>query len=80
MDRLAAVQALMSRPDSTPDLARMRCPVRVIVGDEDTITPLADARAMYGAIAGAELAVIPRAGHLSNLESPDEFTNALRIR
>lgn len=73
----AAMHALMARPDSTPDLARIQCPTLVIVGEEDTITPPADARAMQGAIAGAELTVLRRAGHLSNLETADEFTNAL---
>jgi len=76
----AAVQALLSRPDSTSDLARIGCPAIVIVGEEDTITPPADARAMHAAMAGAQLTVLPRAGHLSNLEVPDEFTNALRIK
>jgi pimeloyl-ACP methyl ester carboxylesterase len=73
----AAVHALMSRPDSTPDLARIRCPALVIVGEEDTVTPPADARALHAGIDGATLAVLAHAGHLSNLEMPDEFTNAL---
>jgi 3-oxoadipate enol-lactonase len=73
----AGIQALMARPDSTPDLARVSGPTLVIVGDEDGITPPADAVAMHAAIAGARLAQLSRAGHLSNLETPDEFTKAL---
>lgn len=73
----AAVQSLMSRPDSTPDLPRIQCPTLVIVGEEDTITPPAEAEAMHRRIAGSSFVVIPRAGHLSNLEAPDDFNAAL---
>jgi 3-oxoadipate enol-lactonase len=73
----AAIHALMARPDSTPDLARIGCPTLVIVGEEDGITPPADAKAMHEAISASRLALVARAGHLSNLEAPDEFTNVL---
>jgi pimeloyl-ACP methyl ester carboxylesterase len=73
----AAIHALMSRPDSTPDLSRIECPTLVMVGDEDTITARPAAELMHGAIDGSELAVLPRAGHLSNLELPDEFSSTL---
>jgi len=73
----SAIQALMTRPDSTPDLARIRCPALVIVGQEDSVTPSSDAETMHRAIAGSQLAVLPRAGHLSNLEAPDEFSTTL---
>jgi 3-oxoadipate enol-lactonase len=73
----AAVQALMSRPDSTPDLPNVRCPALVIVGEEDGIIPPADAEALQRLIAGSHYVVIPRAGHLSNIEAPEDFTAAL---
>jgi len=73
----AALHALMTRPDSTADLARIACPALVIVGQEDTVTPVADAEFLARSIGGAELAVIPRAGHLSNLESPAVFSDVL---
>jgi pimeloyl-ACP methyl ester carboxylesterase len=73
----AAIQALMARPDSTSDLARIQCPTLVIVGEEDTITPRANAEVLQQAIGGSELAAIRRAGHLSNLETPDEFSTTL---
>jgi 3-oxoadipate enol-lactonase len=50
-----------------------------VVGDEDTVTPPTVAHEMRDAIAGAELAVIPGAGHLSNLEQPAAF-NAVVAR
>lgn len=73
----AAIGALMARPDSTPDLPRMTRGTLVIVGEEDAITPVADARAMQAAIPRSMLTVIPGAGHLSNLERPEIFSRAL---
>jgi 3-oxoadipate enol-lactonase len=73
----AAIHALMARPDSTPDLGRITCPTLIVVGEEDVITPPAEAAAMHAAIKGSRLAQMPRAGHLSNLETPDEFTKTL---
>jgi 3-oxoadipate enol-lactonase len=71
------IQRLKSRPDSTPRLARIACPTLIVVGDEDQITGVDDARQMHDRIPGAELAVISRAGHLTNLEQPGEFNAAL---
>jgi 3-oxoadipate enol-lactonase len=73
----AAIYALMTRPDSTPDLARIACPTLIIVGEEDTVTPPADAHALHAAIAGSTLTPIPRAGHLSNLEAPEDFSRTI---
>lgn len=73
----AALVRLKSRPDSTPLLPTISCPVLVVVGDEDEVTPPDTARQMHGQIADAALAVIGGAGHLSNLEQPDEFNEAL---
>jgi pimeloyl-ACP methyl ester carboxylesterase len=65
------------RPDSTPLLARIRCPVLVLVGEEDVLTPPAEAEKMARAIPQACLEVIPQAGHLANLEQPELFTRLL---
>src|SRR4051812_36059013 len=34
-----ALTAMMTRPDSTPMLASIHCPVQILVGDEDALTP-----------------------------------------
>jgi len=73
-----ALAGLAARADSTPILREIRVPTLVVVGEEDAITPLADAEALQRGIAGSRLAVIPRAGHLSSLENPDEFNRQLR--
>ncbi len=72
-----AIGALMTRPDSTPLLPSIHCPVLVVVGEEDTVTPRPAAEALHRAIAGSELVEIPAAGHLSNLEQPVAFNAAL---
>lgn len=73
----AAIGALMGRPDSTPDLSRISCATLVVVGEEDQITPVADAEVMQRAIQRSTLSVIAGAGHLSNLEQPAAFSRAL---
>jgi len=75
---VGALGAMRDRPDSTPllpDLAGI--PALVIVGNEDEVTPAAQARAMADAIPGASLVVIRSAGHLPTLERPVETTDAL---
>ena len=64
---------LAARGDSTPALREIRVPTLVVVGEEDTITPPPEAEALQRGIAGSRLAVIPRAGHLANMENPAEF-------
>ena len=73
----AMISALMNRPDSTPLLADLRLPTLIVVGEEDVITPPSVARAMQHSIRGSELIVIPSAGHLSSLEQPEAFNDAL---
>ncbi len=72
------IERLKSRPDSTPLLAGVSCPVQVVVGQEDQITTPETARGLQERIPGSTLAVIPGAGHLSNLEQPEAFNEALR--
>lgn len=74
---VAALDALMHRPDSTPTLATITVPTLVICGEEDALTPPAESRAMHSAISGSELAILPRAGHASNLEDPAGFDGLL---
>jgi pimeloyl-ACP methyl ester carboxylesterase len=74
----AAAEAMMHRPDSMPLLASIQVPTLIICGDEDVLTPPADARALNEQIRNSRLELLPRAGHLSNLETPDPFSGALR--
>jgi len=72
-----AITALMTRPDSTPLLSSVHCPTLIVVGDEDVVTPPATSESMHAGIGGSELVVIPKAGHLTNLEAPGAFNTAL---
>src|SRR5215467_4154152 len=72
-----ALAALMTRPDSTPTLSTIRCPVQIIVGDEDAITPPPLSEQMHRDIPGSELTVIKGAGHMSNMEQPAVFNDTL---
>ena len=72
-----ALAGLAARADSTPLLREIRVPTLIVCGEEDTITPVSDSEAMQKAIAGAKLKVIPKAGHLSNMERPEAFNEAL---
>ena len=74
---VAALLAMKGRPDSTDLLPDISCPVTIIAGEEDAVVPVDASRAMQAAIPGARLVVVPRAGHLSNLESPVAFTVAI---
>jgi 3-oxoadipate enol-lactonase len=59
------------------DLRNIKVRTHVVVGEHDTLTPPALSRDMAGDIPGAELTIIPNAGHLSNLENPDVFNRAV---
>jgi 3-oxoadipate enol-lactonase len=74
---IGALEAMKSRPDSTPTLPEITVPVLVVHGEDDQIIPVAEAEAMCDAISGAELEVLPGAGHLPNLEQVDAFNEAV---
>jgi pimeloyl-ACP methyl ester carboxylesterase len=72
-----AIRAMLERPDSTPLLGRIAVPTLIVVGEEDALTPPAESEGMQAAIPGAILARLPRAGHLSSLETPEAFNAAV---
>jgi pimeloyl-ACP methyl ester carboxylesterase len=64
--------------DLRADLAGIDQPTLVLVGDRDKMTPLKYAEELAAGIKDAELAVIPRAGHMLPLEVPQEVEEQLR--
>ena len=77
---IGALQALRDRPDSRPTLGTITVPVLVVVGDQDVLTPIADARRMAEALppaARVRLEVIAGAGHVPCVERPAAVTHAL---
>jgi len=76
---IAAMQrGMASRPDSTADLKTINVPTLVIVGAEDTLTPLSEAESMQRQIPGSRLQVIPRAGHYAVFEQHEAAGKAIR--
>jgi 3-oxoadipate enol-lactonase len=72
------LRALSVRKETCTGLSAIKVPVLIIVGSEDKITPPAAATFMHEKIKGSQLKIIDHAGHLSNLENPDEFNIRLR--
>lgn len=74
----AALSAMRDRPDSTALLSKIQVPTLVIHGEEDQIIPSSAAKAMAVEIPGAELSLIPRAGHMLNLEQAELFNRQVK--
>ncbi|HEX9600528.1 MAG TPA: alpha/beta hydrolase [Mariniflexile sp.] len=69
--------ALAERSETCSFLDKISIPTLIICGREDEVTPLAQSELMNKAIEGSVLHVIDNAGHVSNLEQPDEFNKHL---
>ncbi|MFF3322238.1 alpha/beta fold hydrolase [Streptomyces sp. NPDC002889] len=75
----AALRGRAERPDYREMLARVAVPTLIVVGADDTYTPVAEAESMAKLIPQATLAVIEGAAHMPNLERPEDF-NAVLLR
>ncbi|MBT2418622.1 alpha/beta fold hydrolase [Streptomyces sp. ISL-22] len=73
----AALRGRAERPDYRDLLTRVSVPALVVVGADDTFTPVSDAEAMHVALPDSTLRVIEGAAHMPNLERPGEFNEAL---
>jgi len=68
--------AILSNLDDV--LPKIKVPVLILVGEEDRTTPAVEsANHLNNEIKGSELKIIPRAGHLSNLENPEFFNKSI---
>jgi pimeloyl-ACP methyl ester carboxylesterase len=74
----AAARALAQRAESFSTLPRIDCPTLVVVGAEDTLTPVESLREIHASIRGSCFEVIPGAGHLPPVEQPDRFASVLQ--
>ena len=72
----AACCEALATSDLRADLGRISTPTLLLAGASDPVTTVADAQAMQAGIAGAQSAVVP-ASHLSNLEAPQAFNQAV---
>jgi pimeloyl-ACP methyl ester carboxylesterase len=74
-----AVTAMRDRVDQTANLRQLHCPTLVIAGSGDSILPVEDCERMAAAIPSGDFTLITNTGHLSNLEDPVAFNDALEL-
>ena len=72
-----AVNGVLDRKGVQDELANIRVPTLVMVGEEDTATVPAKAEAIQRGISGAILLTVPKAGHLSPIDNPGFVTEEL---
>ncbi len=70
-------RAVMARPDARAHLGQLRCPVLLMCGEADRLTPPEHTRAMAALIPQAELVWLPDAGHMLTMECPEAVNAAL---
>ena len=73
---IKAIEA-MTMYEPVANLAEIRVPTLVVVGDQDRLTPPSVARDMAAGIRGAQIAVLRQAGHLANIEQPEWFNRVV---
>jgi 3-oxoadipate enol-lactonase len=71
------LEALAGRADSTGLLAAIQVPTLVIAGEEDAIIPAAGAKLWTEQIPAARFVLLPKTGHLPNIEAPGVFNQAV---
>ena len=71
-------QGMAERPDSVATLQTIRVPTLIIAGEEDILTPVADAETMKSNAPNSRLTVISKAGHYAAWEKPEEVGMLLR--
>lgn len=75
----ATLLGLATRPDRTLILPQICVPTLILVGEDDVITPPAEAQSMAEAIPDVTLAIIPEAGHMAPLENPRLTNTAIEL-
>lgn len=72
-----ALLTMAARTDTTDSLERLELKMLIIAGKDDRLTPPEFSKIIYGKTKNSDLKLIPNAGHLPNMENPEEFNNAL---
>lgn len=71
-------RAVIARPDARPHLARLQCPVLVMCGEADQLTPPERSLEIAQRVPQARLVIVPRCGHMLTMEQP-EVVNATLV-
>lgn len=64
--------------DYRDDLRTVTVPTLLLYGEQDVRAPLRVARAMHELVPHARLVVLPGVGHMTNIEAPEAFNDAVR--
>jgi pimeloyl-ACP methyl ester carboxylesterase len=72
------IRALLGRPNATAYLKTIRCPVLLIVGQNDIWSPISQHEEIAATVQDSELVVIEEAGHFAPIERPHEVASAIR--
>jgi len=72
-----ALNAMATRTDTTDYLKEVEIPSLIIVGEKDILIPVNFSEKMQSALMNSALKIIKRAGHLTNIENPNEFNSVL---
>ncbi|MBM6579861.1 alpha/beta hydrolase [Microvirga sp. BT689] len=72
----AALSGLLEA-DATADLGRIRCPVLILGGEQDSVFSQAEQEQLATRIAGASLKLSPGIGHDPPWEAPEDFVSDL---
>lgn len=75
---LGDLQGMMERIDSRPFLKQISVPTLIIHGQDDSLIPVEEAKAMQAAIPDCRLLILENAAHLPNLEASERFNQAIR--
>jgi 3-oxoadipate enol-lactonase len=75
---IATLKALAGREESCSMLSEINAPTLILCGREDKITPPAQSETLNRGIANSSLIIIDDAAHLSNLEQPKLFNEAIK--
>lgn len=74
----AATCRMLGAADLRKHLLAIRVPATIVVGEEDSATPIAMAEELHRGIAGSTLTVLKKARHLTPLEKPHEIAAQLQ--
>jgi pimeloyl-ACP methyl ester carboxylesterase len=72
-----ALMAMRDRMDFSSLVHRMSCPTLIIAGENDAIIPADESRSVAESIPEGRFACIANSGHLSNIENPTAYNDAL---
>ena len=74
---IGGATALAERPDLRPVRPTVRVPTLIIVGLEDSLTPIEQSQMLNAGIPGSLLAIIPQSSHAAIAERADAANAAI---